>query len=199
MMKIEALVNRGLALDQDTLEALELLSGKVIALEFINTSLEFYLFPSDTGLRLRDSYEGEVNVRIMATVPDMLSYLISSREESQSSSGTLQVVGDVGLAQRFQSIIKNTDLDWEEMLSRYTGDIFAHKFGNVLRETGRFARHTGDTLRQNVSEYLLYEKEVLPVREEIEGYVASVDELRNDVERLKLRIDRLRRTLTSGT
>ena len=197
-MKIESLVNRGLALDQDSLEALALLSGKVIALEFINTGLKFYLFPCAGGLQLQDNHDGDVNVRIMATVPDMLSYLLSSRDESKSASGTLQVVGDVGLAQRFQSIIRNTDLDWEEFLSRYTGDIIAHKLGNLIRQTGTIARHTGDTLRQDISEYLLYEKEILPVREDIEDYVSSVDELRNHVERLKHRIERLERSITAS-
>lgn len=192
-------MNRGLALDQDSLEALESLSGKVLALELINTGLKFYLLPSAVGLRLQNDHDGEVNVRIMATVPDMLSYLLSSRDKSQSPSGTLQVIGDVGLAQRFQSIIRNTDLDWEEFLSRYTGDIIAHKLGNLARGAGRFTRHTGDTLCRDIGEYLLYEKEVLPIQEDIEDYVSSVDELRNDVERLTLRIDRLQRNLTSGT
>jgi len=199
LIKIEALVNRGLALDQDSLVALEALSGKVISLELINTGLKFYLFPSAAGLQLQDYHDGEVNVRIMATVPDMLSYLLSSRDDSQSTSGTLQVIGDVGLAQRFQSIIRNTDLDWEEFLSRYTGDIIAHKLGNLVRETGSFARQTGETLRRDIGEYLLYEKEAVPIREDIEVYISSVDELRNDVERLKLRIDRLQRNITSGT
>ena len=198
-MKIESLVNRGLALDQDSLEALALLSGKVIALEFINTGLKFYLFPCAGGIQLQDNYDGDANVKIMATVPDMLSYLLSSGDESKSPSGTLQVVGDVGLAQRFQSIIRNTDLDWEEFLSRYTGDIVAHKLGNLVRQTGTFARHTGDTLRQDISEYLLYEKEILPVREDIEDYVSSVDELRNDVERLRHRIERLERSITTAS
>lgn len=192
-------MNRGLALDSDSMSALASLSGKVIALELINTGAKFYLFPCAEGLQLQDNHDGEANVRIMATVPDMLAYLLSSTDESQSPSGTLQVIGDVGLAQRFQSIIRNTDLDWEEFVSRYTGDIIAHKLGNMVRGSGRFIRQSGNTLRQDVSEYLLYEKEVLPIREDIEDYVSSVDELRNAVARLKLRIERLERTIASGS
>lgn len=196
---IEALVNRGLALDQDSVKALEAMTGKVIALEFINTGLEFYLFPCADGLRIRDEAEDEAHVRIMATLPDMLSYLASSAGDAVSSSGTLQVVGDVGLAQRFQGIIRNTDLDWEELLSRYTGDIIARKLGNLVREAGRFGGHTGMTLRENIREYLLYEKEALPLNEDVDNYISSVDELRDDVERLRMRIDRLARITAAGT
>ena len=184
IIKIETLANRLLAQDRDCMEALESLSGKVIALELANTGLKFYLYPSAGGLKIQDHHDGDVNVRIMATLPDMLAYLLSSRDETGATTGSLEVVGDVGLAQRFQSIIRNMDLDWEEAVSRYTGDIFARKFSNLIRGTG---------------EYLLYESEVVPVQEDIDVYVSSVDELRNDVERLKLRIDRLERNITSGS
>ena len=199
LLKIEALANRILALDPDSLDALESLSGKVIALELINTDLKFYTFPSACGLKIQDHHDGNVNVRIMATLPDMLAYLLSSRDETGSTTGTLEVVGEVGLAQRFQSIIRNMDLDWEEVVSRYTGDIFARKFANLIRGTGRFVKQTGDTLQQDMSEYLLYEAEVLPVRDDIDVYVSSVDDLRNDVERLKLRIERLARIMHEYT
>lgn len=199
LRKIETLANRLLSLDRDSTEALESLSGKVIALELINTGLKFYLSPSAGGLKIQDYHDGDVNVRIMATLPDMLAYLLSSRDETGAATGTLEVVGEVGLAQRFQSIIRNMDLDWEEVVSRYTGDIFARKFTNLVRGTGGFVKQTGDTLRQDMSEYLLYETEVLPVQDDIDVYVSSVDDLRNDVERLKLRIERLARTMTSGS
>ena len=199
IIKIETLANRLLAQDRDCMEALESLSGKVIALELANTGLKFYLYPSAGGLKIQDHHDGDVNVRIMATLPDMLAYLLSSRDETGATTGSLEVVGDVGLAQRFQSIIRNMDLDWEEAVSRYTGDIFARKFSNLIRGTGGFVKQTGDTLRRDMSEYLLYESEVVPVQEDIDVYVSSVDELRNDVERLKLRIDRLERNITSGS
>lgn len=194
-----ALINRLLAYDQDSLAELESLSGKVIVLEFINTAFKVYVFPSAAGISLQDCHDGKINVRIRATLPDMFAYLVSSRDDGQSSAGTLEVIGEVGLAQRFQSVMKNTDFDWEELLSRYTGDLIAHKLGNLVRGTGKFAQQAGTTLQQDISEYLLYEKEILPVREDIEEYVSSVDKLRNDAERLKLRIERLERSISSGT
>ncbi len=199
LTRIEAFINRMLSYDQDSLAELEALSDKVIALEFINTAFRIYVFPSASGIKLQDYHDGKPNVRIRATLPDMVAYLVSSRDDKQSSTGTLEVTGEVGLAQRFQSVMKNTDLDWEEILSRYTGDLVAHRIGNLVRGVGKFAKQTGNTLQQDVSEYLLYEKEILPVQDDIEDYVSSIDKLRNDVERLKLRIERLQRSMTSGT
>ena len=198
LTKIEDLVNRVLVNDQDALTELGFLSEKVIALEVINTAIKVYVFPSAAGIRLMDTHDGISNVLIRATLPDMFAYLISSRDSKQSSAGALEVIGEVGLAQRFQSVMSNTDYDWEEFLSRYTGDLMAHKIGNLVRGLARFAKQTGDTIQQDISEYLLYEKEIIPVQEEVEEYVSSVDKLRNDTERLKLRIERLERSISSG-
>ena len=192
-------MNRALADDKGALDELAALSDKAIALEFLNTNIRILIFPHEGGIKLCTSHEGKVNVRIRATLPDMVAYLVSSRDGGQTGTGTLEIIGEVGLAQRFQSIMGRTDYDWEEFLSRYTGDLVARKLGNLVRGAAGFAGKSGNTLRQDISEYLLYEKEILPVREDIEMYISSVDKLRNDTERLKLRIERLERSLRSGT
>ncbi|OGT84016.1 MAG: hypothetical protein A3G96_03140 [Gammaproteobacteria bacterium RIFCSPLOWO2_12_FULL_52_10] len=105
----------------------------------------------------------------------------------------MEVSGDVGLAQRFQKIVKDLDLDWEEHLSHWFGDTLAHKLGNAVRGSVQFAKATKRTLELDVSEYLRYEKEVLPEISEVNDYITAIDVLRDDVERLKLRIDKLAR------
>lgn len=173
------------------------MTGKVISLEFINTDLCLYMFPSGEGIHVVNTFDGNVNVRIRGTPVDMLTYLISTRGKSSTFSGTMEIIGDVGLAQHFQAILKNIDLDWEEHLSRRVGDSVAHKLGNVFRYTMKYAIETKRTLELDVSEYLRYEKEILPDRSEIAEYAILVDELRDDVERLKLRIERLDRAILS--
>jgi len=121
----------------------------------------------------------------------MIAYLVSTKTNSDSFAGKLEIIGDVGLAQQFQSIMKNIDLDWEEYLSHWLGDTMAHKLGNFLRDSIKFVSETRKTLALDVSEYLQYEKEVLPDHSEIVEFSDNVDELRNDIERLKVRIGKL--------
>ena len=47
-----------------------------------------------------------------------------------------------------------------------------------------FLRQLKNKLELDLSEYALYEKEILPERDEIERFNHSVDELRDDLERL---------------
>ena len=189
--QFEAVLNRALKLDPETQNGLAELSGRVLALELLNTGLVLHLMPAPDGMRLESDYSGEANVTIRGTPVNLLAYLMSTSGKADGFTGRLEIIGDVGLAQDFQALIKNVDLDWEEFLSHWLGDTLAHKMGKIFRGSVNFVRNTKHTLELDVSEYLRYEKELLPEKHEVEDYITAIDELRNDAERLNLRINKL--------
>lgn len=189
--QFEAVLNRALKLDPETQSGLAKLSGRVLALEILNTGLVLHLIPAAEGIRLESDYGGETNVTIRGTPVNLMTYLMSTSGKTEGFTGRLEIVGDVGLAQEFQTLMKNVDLDWEEFLSHWLGDTLAHKMGNLFRGSVSLARNTKHTLELDVSEYLRYEKEFLPEKQEVEEYITAIDELRNDAERLHLRINKL--------
>lgn len=189
--KIERQINHFLAMDEDTLERLKRLSGQVISMELINTDFCIYILPFSGGVQLRTEFTDHVNVKIRGTPPDMLSYMLKTRTKSGGFAGSIEVIGDVGLAQDFQSIVFDLDLDWEEQLSKWFGDTLAHKMGRCIKGLGAFTRDSGDKLQQDVSEYLRYESEMTLDNTEMDEFISAIDTLRNDTERLKLRISKL--------
>lgn len=197
--KLEKSINYALSYDKDTLREIATLSAKVISLEFINTDIILYVLPGDEGFRFLAEFDGDVNVRIRGTPLDMLSYLMATKTESTTFTGSMEIIGDVGLAQRLQFIMKNIDFDWEEHLSHWLGDTLAHKFSNALRSTLKFGIEVKTTLAMDMSEYLRFEKDVLPDHMEIDQFSSLVDELRDDVERLKIRIERISLVSEAGS
>ncbi|MBT7951215.1 MAG: hypothetical protein HN764_06305 [Gammaproteobacteria bacterium] len=189
--KIERQINHILALDEEALERLQTLSGQVISMELINSDFCIYILPFAGGLQLRSEFADNVNVKIRGTPPDMLSYMLKTKTKSGGFAGSIEVIGDVGLAQDFQSIVFDLDLDWEEQLSKWFGDTLAHKMGRFIRGVGTFARDSGNKLQMDVSEYLRYESETTLHKTEVDEFISAVDTLRNDTERLKLRISKL--------
>ena len=192
--KIERRLNQVLALDPETQSRLAELSGQVILVELINTEINLYILPIADGFHLLSDFAGEANVKIRGTPSDMVSYLLKSRDSSSRGSANIEVIGDVGLAQDFQSIMKCIDLDWEEQLSRWFGDELAHKLGRILGGTAKFVNNSGDKLQRDVSEYLKFESRLTLDQTELAEFSEAIDVLRNDVERLKLRIMRLDQT-----
>ncbi len=188
---IEAAINQVLALDPDTLQRLRALDGKVIAIELQGLDLSLYLIPTEAGLSVFGHFEGEPDTTLRGTPVGMLRMGLADNAGDSFFVGDVEISGDVELGIRFREILDGLDIDWEEHLSHITGDVVAHKVGELARDTLDWGRKTLDTLARDGAEYLQEESRDLPARSEMEEFLAQVDTLRSDVDRLEARIKRL--------
>lgn len=189
---LEQAFNHYLQLDPDARRAMGQLHGRVIAFDVEGLGRSFYLVPGPSGeVQLLAHYEGEPDCRLQAP-PLALSRMNDHRASAeQLFSGQVRIEGDTELAHRIGKILGAMDIDWEEQLSRYTGDLVAHDIGNLVRGAARWGRSALDTLGLDLQEYLQQELQVLPARPELEAFLADVDRLRDDVERLQARVSLL--------
>ena len=118
---------------------------------------------------------------------------MAERKEAALGSGEILIEGDATVAQRFSEAMAGLNVDWEEQLSKLVGDPIAHQVGQGVRAVGDWGRRTGETFRTNLKEYLEEESRLLPSRYEVEDFLNRVDTLRDDVERLDARLERLAR------
>lgn len=193
--QVEQLINKALSLDEETLCSLAKLEGKIIAFEFINTNLTVFLFPSETGLAIHAAYDNKPDVLIKGTPTNFVMMMASSKQNSGSLPTDMQIIGDIGLAQRFQEIMQNIEIDLEEPLSKWVGDTMAYQIGKFVRGSHRFAMNTSKTLATDISEYLRFEINMLPDDLLIEEFSKDVDLLREDVERFEQRVNKLEKRL----
>ena len=192
MKSLEHMLNNLLSQDPETLDELAGLSGKVIQVELLNTAQPaISLFIQDYGVRIETDHAAEADVLIRGTPLNLLAYLRPSGESQPAVAGDLEIRGDLGLAQDFQRLMRKFEIDPEEQAARVLGDTLAHKAANLARMGADFLRQLKDKIELDLSEYALYETELLPERDEIERFNNSVDELRDDLERLKQRVYKL--------
>ncbi|MCH9048382.1 MAG: SCP2 sterol-binding domain-containing protein [Proteobacteria bacterium] len=184
---VEKMVNKVLSLDEETVALLATLAGNVIEIDVLDTEFRMFILPSGKGVTLETDYEGKADVAIKGT-PSALLGMISAEK---IGAGDVEINGNVELAKKFQSILRDVEIDWEEYLSQFVGDIAAHKIGNFLRRVSRFAKESGKTIGMDISEYLRYEKEALLDKSEVDEFNLAVDNIRDDVERLQKRLERL--------
>ena len=192
MNPLERLINHLLSLDRETLDDLEGLSGKVVQLELLNTAQPVTsLIIHEHGVRVDPEYAGTGDVLIRGTPLDLLVYMRSSTGDRQTVTGNLEIRGDLGLAQDFQRLLRRFEVDWEEQAARLVGATLARKASGIAAMSADFLRHLKSKIEMDLSEYVLYEAEVLPERDEVERFNNSVDTLRDDLERLKQRFYKL--------
>jgi len=185
----EKMVNKLLSLDEETLDALATLDGDVVEIDVLNTDIRLFILPSARGLTLASTYEDKADVSIKGTPAALLGMITAEKV----GAGDVEIIGNVGMAHKLQSILKKVDVDWEEYLSQIIGDIAAHKVGNFLRGMSQLAKASARTIGLDISEYLRYEKAALLDKSELDEFNHAVDKIRNDVERLQKRVDRLPR------
>lgn len=191
MQKCNVLINRILAMDTESVSALEKYDGRILAIEVTGTRYHFHVTIVDGGIDLSDASTPEPDVTVRGTPSEFMAFL-RGMPEGGSAAATIEIAGDIGLAQELQALVKRLEPDWEEYLSQWLGDTPARKLANLIRESSRYFTDARQTLSADISEYLRYEAEVLPDRTELDEFNAAVDTLRNDAERLRVRIDRLR-------
>ena len=103
--------------------------------------------------------------------------------------------GDMRVAEQFSAILKEVDIDWEELISRLLGDIIAHQTGEVVRSGSDWFKQSVEAMKLNTSEYLSEESKVTPAEAELEYYMDQVDDLRSDLDRLEAKVNNLKSTL----
>lgn len=191
---LETAINRCLRLDPEASDALASVQGTVVLLKVSGTGYEFLLRLGGGGVEVLPLASESPDITLIGS-PFALERLMTALGDSEDpfSSG-VSISGDVAMAQRLKSIVNRLHIDWEEQLSHVVGDIAAHEVGNVARTIAAWGRRTQQTLFQDVGEYLCEEIRLVPARTELDAYLSAVDVLRDDVERLDKRIERLLRT-----
>lgn len=193
LASIETAVNAALRLDPDSLARVAALSGTCIAVELRGLNSQFYIKPVTNAILLDTSSDLPPDTTLSGTPISLLRMMATPSDSRLLASGDVQLHGDIELGRRFKALIQNLDIDWEELLSRYTGDILAHPIGNAIRGFKTWSQQATKSLGQNIAEYLREESRILPNRGEVAIFLDSVDQLRADLDRLEARIQRLHR------
>lgn len=189
---LEKVINQALRLDPESLKRITALEGKVVALEIQGPGVELYLVPTADGVRVQSVFEGEADVRIKGGLFSLARMGLSDHPASLFGKG-VELEGDTHLGRQVQHILDGLDIDWEEQLSRLSGDVVAHQIGNMVRGFAQWGLNAAETVSRDVAEYFQEESRDLVVQAELNQFLDKVDTLRSDVDRLAQRVANLKR------
>lgn len=195
---IETALNTYLALDPEIRSRFATLAGSVIAMHLRGLGLTVYVVPHVDRVEVLGHYEGEPDTLISGSPANLFRLAVMRSGEQLFDSG-VEFHGDTEKGERFRDLLASVDIDWEELLSRITGDSVAHRAGNVARSLGDTASQGLRSLEEDISEYLREESRLLPTAIEVNNLLEDIDTLRLDTDRLEARIRRLEKQLRDKT
>lgn len=196
---IETAINAWLKLDGDTLPRFVELEGKIIRLHITGLDLNLFFLPAASGIQVLGSYPNEKDGGIVdATIHGSPMALIRLGTSSNAGETLLksdvEIEGELRVAEKFSEILREVNIDWEELLSKLVGDIVAHQAGQATRNTTAWIKDSAQAMKMNTAEYLSEESRLTPADTEVSDFMDQVDEIRMGVDRLEARIKQLTKT-----
>jgi ubiquinone biosynthesis protein UbiJ len=187
---IASLLNRNISESTPARELCLKLSGTVVAVRIRNTALGACFIVNDEVLDVVTSAADEPDVVITGSIIT-LARMAGPSGEAAIRDGSLDLTGDAETARDFQQLLSFAKPDVEEELSAIVGDVAAHRLGEIARTVGRWGRDARSTMGANIREYLQEESRDAPSRYEVDAFSSNVSTLRDDVDRVEARLNRL--------
>jgi ubiquinone biosynthesis protein UbiJ len=185
----EQLINKALAYDPGTRNGLQKLHGQVLAIHITAPDIQIFVTPDSDGLRLMAQWEGDIDTRISGSLV-ALARLANQDVHNLKDSG-VDVMGKTALLADWQQLVKNIDIDWEEILTQFMGDIVGHQAAQLIRTKLDWVGARVNTGQRLVREFLTEELKTIPGKNELEDFYRQVDDLRLAVDRAAARVENL--------
>ncbi|AWL13251.1 hypothetical protein HMF8227_02802 [Saliniradius amylolyticus] len=187
---IETAFNRLLALDEASVERMRPLAGQSL-------SVKLHELPWTLTFAFSDRVDVLVDADNQADCHLALS--LSTLPKLQDSAQLSQLIhqqalilnGDVRTAQLFSQLISELNIDLEEILSRYIGDVPAYRLSQSARQARKQLKTRWQTFTELAADAALTEKPIAVHRLAVTDFCDRVSELRADADRLEARLKQL--------
>lgn len=189
MLPSVAAINHLLRAAPWAVEKLRRHAGKVARIDVGLATLRYAV--TDSGeVTTSDSQASEaVHMHLS---PGLMLRVAGGNREALSEA---QITGDAEFAADLAYVAKYLSWDVEEDLSKVVGDIAAHRIVGTARSLRDWGRQSQENFLQSLKEHWTEERPVFPHRREVESFVRDVNQVKDEVERLAMRIKRLQDNL----
>ena len=188
---IISLLNRYLEQDLERADQLSQINGKIIRIMIKEVKLDLFMQVYESYVQevIQQDITADVEINLsLAALPD---YLTGADADKLIKNGTIEIKGDAHIASVLQNTLKEIEVDWEEIISKYTGDAVAYQIGKGARVLQAFSQRMRDNFRQDLRDYLQDNVQVSATQAEVDQFVKDVDGTRAQADRLEARLARL--------
>jgi len=191
---LEAALNRALALDPETRDALRPLDGHTVVLQLDAPPLALQVRVNGERVEVGpvDSAR-EADLSVRSTLGGLIAQLPWFKRDDAPPVGKVKMSGDAELARRLQRLAERFDPDWQLPFVHVFGDAAGVQVAKAVGAALRQARIVGRNVAESAAEYVTEESRDVVGKAELHAFHDDVDVLRDDVERLAARVNRMQR------
>lgn len=189
---VEAALDRLVRLDPNGAGLLQDLDGRELRLRLRGAARGLRMRVAHGRVRPVPDHDGEADLGLSLEPAGLVAWLGKPGADRGLPSG-VRIDGDLELARVLETALRDFDPDWELPFVSVFGVTLGPQIARGLGGALGWARRQAGEFAASGAEFLTEEARVVATRSEIDEFVAAVDRLRDDVERLATRIDRIDR------
>lgn len=188
---IVAGLNRYIELDPERAAGLDQINHKLIRIYIREINKTMLLRVEQCYFQHEQDHEIEADVEISVSLKILPEFLMGVDQDKLIKNGGIEIKGDTHIASVFQNILREIEIDWEELVSKYTGDTVAYQLGRGAKAVKSFRHRMRDNLHQDLRDYLQDNIQASATKDEVEQFIHDVDTVRAQTDRLEARLKRL--------
>ena len=191
-------LNQWLDLDPNNVSRLTSLSDKTIRLHIkeIDTAYDIYFHAQHVQISAATTQPAHTHIKTSLMT---LTKLIMGTDHIPGGEEGITITGDVKLGQQFKTLFDETHIDWEHHLANYIGDFPAYMLSKAKERSQQWTKKNLHHFAHDLKDYLQEEIAYLPTHCEVDTFLAHVDTLRQDADRLHARLHLLEQHLTKDS
>lgn len=165
---------------------------------FTGQTVAIYLGPAKANLTVLENGglamagESAIDDASISLSPSLALRILA---KDAAASSQVQITGNTELAKALAKVLQGMRWDYEEDLSKIIGDIPANQANAFAKKTYSEAKSKVINVTEMLTEYWQEENPLIAKKRHVEAFVKDVDQLRDDVERLEKRIEKLKHAL----
>jgi ubiquinone biosynthesis protein UbiJ len=160
-------------------------AGKTACFEIAPLALSLTVLPNGEV----DVAPAEASASVTLRLTPGLALRLAARDENAWRE--VEVVGDAEFAAAINQLVRQLRWDVEEDLSRFFGDVAAHRMVATGRSFRRWGEQTAEHAGRSFAEYWTEEDPLITNAPELREFYRDVDALRDGVARLEKRLDNI--------
>ena len=184
----ETMINQALKADLDHALLLKPLHGKSLLIDITDWKLKILMLPIQDKIHVRINTDEHADATMKAPLRPFIAFAKEANKPGAFQQHKLQVSGDLGTLQAYQTFFQQLNLDWEVLLASLIGNTAAAGIGKSLKKLMGWQKQAFQSTCADVTEYLQEEQRLLVSKEEVEDFYEDLAQLRQDVDRLNAKL-----------
>ena len=188
---LETAFNALIARSSHTSPMLRKLADKVLEVQLTSPNVHLFMLFSESRVDILSRYEGEADCSIQLEATALPTLADKAKLTELINNKSLVLNGDIQVLQHFNGLLDQLEKDPAELLSHFTGDIFAQASTTLAKNMFSKLKTQFVQDSQDMVDNLITERPVLVHRLQLVDFYDQVAELEQQAGRLEQKFAKL--------